>query len=99
MMRGSLLELRQVKQLRDLNVQLLETTIQTLSYIDEYCASHSIPLPTENRISCLIRQTINLIEEINEEINLPPNLQHRKRTPSRETEPAKEIYFSLFIYR
>jgi len=82
------LQFEQLKRLRDLNVQLLETTIQFLQAIDEYCRKQDIPLPTEDKLIYLAQEAINLCQEINEEIDLPPFLQHRFRTPPDKTEPS-----------
>lgn len=82
-----LLNFEQLKRLRDINVELLETLIYTLSSIKEYSKKHSIPLPTEDKFLQLIGKAISLIDEMNEEIALPPNFQHRFRTPKDSTEP------------
>jgi len=37
----------------------------------------------------LVQHALSLIKEINEEIALPPNFQHRFRTPPKSTEPKR----------
>jgi len=87
--RRSVLDLEQLKRLRDLNVELLETIICTFSFIKEWCEKNKLPpLPTEDKFGFLLKRAINLIEEINEEIALPPKWKHRFRTPEDSTEPC-----------
>lgn len=72
-----MLKPEQVKRLRDINVELLETLIHTLSSITDYSKRYDVPLPTEDKIRVLIQRAINLISEMNEEITIPSNLQLR----------------------
>ena len=82
-----------------MNVELLETTIQILHQVDDYCKEHSIPLPKDDSLMRLVQNAINLIDEINEKIALPPNLKfdfiRRKVTEDKSDEdvpvPAKNI--------
>jgi len=67
--------INQLKQLRNLNVELLETLIQTLHSIDNYCRQHAIPLLTDKEIENLVRHTLKLIREINTEISIPLRLK------------------------
>jgi len=84
-----------LKQLVALNTQLLETTIHILHKVDDYCKKHDIPLPMEDNLIYLVKHAINLIEEINEEIPLPPKWKHRFRTPKDSTEPF--FYTNAFV--
>jgi len=79
--------IEEVKQLRDLNVDLMEALIHIAFYLLEYAQKHNIPLPDEDGLINLIGHVRKLIKEINENIALPPNFQHRFRTPKDSTEP------------
>jgi hypothetical protein len=81
------MQLSKLHKLKNLNIELLETLIQTCSFIQEYTEIHGLPFPTEDRFLLLIQRARNLMQEINEEIALPPILQHRFKTPSEKTEP------------
>ena len=81
----------ELKKFRNLVVDLIETLANTWFYLKDYCETKGSPLPTEDRMLYLIQRAIRLCEEINEEVALPPNLQHRFRTPKDSTEPSKEI--------
>jgi hypothetical protein len=77
-------------------VELLEVILQSLSCIDEYCKKDGVPLLAEDRLSYLVQRAINLIDEMNEEIALPPNLQHRFRTPEDATVSFNRKIFKAF---
>jgi hypothetical protein len=80
--------LEEVKRLRNLNLELMETTSYLASYFFNYAKENNIHFPNEEGLVNLIRRVRKLIKEINEEIYLPPFLQHRFRTPSDTTEPV-----------
>ena len=68
------LRMEQLMRLRNLNVELMETLVQSLSYIRRYAVRNNLPLPTEDKFIYLLRRVYNLLEEINEEIALPKAL-------------------------
>jgi hypothetical protein len=83
------MDFERLKQLSELNTQLLEIIIWILHYLDGYCEKLKIPTPYEERFLHLIRRAIEIIEEINGEISLPPKWKHRFRTPPDSTEPEE----------
>ena len=94
--------LNQLRQLRNLNVELLEILIHTLSFIDNYCREHSIPIPKDRELQNLVRYAIKLIGDINAEIVLPSNVQqllsdenlHRDESNGELTEPEIKSFIN-----
>jgi len=80
-----MLNYARLKRLRDLNIQLLELLLHGLYLIERYCREHGLLPPRE--FLPLMEEVLALINEINAEIALPPNWQHRFRTPKDSTEP------------
>ncbi|RLI32591.1 hypothetical protein DRO51_01500 [Candidatus Bathyarchaeota archaeon] len=78
---------KKIEKLSELVNNLLETVVLTLKYVDDYCRKNNIPLLNDDRITYLVRETLRLIEELNEEAHSPPKRQHRFRTPPDSTEP------------
>ncbi|MEO0236513.1 MAG: hypothetical protein ABIM02_07335 [candidate division WOR-3 bacterium] len=89
--------IEEVKQLRNLNIELMETLIHTMYYIFIYAKDHNIPLPNENTFMNLLKHACKVIREINETIALPPNFQHRFRTPKDSTEPGFLLALAAII--
>jgi hypothetical protein len=83
---------KQLKRLKNLNIELLEGLLQAYASIANYCKIHGLPLSFDQKLAYFLSHSKSLIQEINEEIQLPPNLQHRKRTPSEETEPLFSVF-------
>jgi hypothetical protein len=66
------MNLQEIKELRDLNVELLQNTIRILHSTDDYCARYSIPTPFDQRTQDLIKKAVSIIERMNG--YLPPEL-------------------------
>lgn len=82
---------KQLKKLRDLNVELLEGLLHAYDSIASYCKTHALPLSFDTKLAYFLSRSASLIGEINEEIELPPFLQHRFKTPPNKTEPSGGI--------
>lgn len=92
------MNVHELKRLRDLNMELAETLVGTLHALDDYCKEHSVPLMNDQKILYFVNHVTKLFDEINQEIYLPPFLQHRKRTPPDATKPRKERVNGLEHY-
>ena len=68
--RGPHMELYQFRQLRNLNIELLETMLQILHFIDDYCFKNGIPLPSDKSLMNLVQHALGIIAEINVEVAL-----------------------------
>ena len=88
------MELNQLRQLRNLNVELLETTLQLLHFIDDYCIKNGIPLPSEKSLMNLVQHALGIIAEINADVALPPSVQHLFQTPSNEADSSIRRFFT-----
>ena len=84
----------QLRQLRNLSMELLESIFYTLEYIYDYCEKNKIPHPKDDRIAKLLRQIKNLLIEMETEVAPPPSLQHLFRTPPDTTEPNMTTLFN-----
>jgi len=79
--------IEEVKRLRDLYIELMEAVTHVAIYLLEYARKYNIPLPQEEGLINLLGHVSKLVREMNEENALPPNFQHRFRTPKDSTEP------------
>lgn len=77
-------ERRTLQRLVDLNNDLLEGTIHILHRVDEYCRANGIPLLNDREVDYYIRQTLDVIAEINGE---PADVQ-QQTTITRLTSPV-----------
>jgi len=76
-------------------MELLEATLHILNYIRTYAESGEAPEGLElllRQIDPLLHHVHSLLNEIDAEIALPPNFQHRFRTPEDSTEPAAPTF-------
>ena len=64
--------MKNMKQLKDLNVSLLEVLCHAYTYLEDYCKKHDIPMPNDDRFYRLLSEASHLINIINE-IALPTN--------------------------
>lgn len=100
----NMISFKELERLKNLNEELLETTIQILHEVDNYCTEHFIPIPRNDRLVRMVKNAINLIKEINGEIALPPNLQYlfepirRKVTEDKSDEEVTEPKLILNKY-
>jgi len=77
------ISVKEIRRIRDLCVELLETLTITLQKVLEYANDHDIPLPVN--LSPLLGHTINIIHELDFP---PPSVQHLFRTPPDKTESS-----------
>ncbi len=66
-------ELREAVQVKNINVELLETLQSSLVWLVRYCETNNIELKDRDRILSLLEKSHHLIKEIYP--NLPTNLQ------------------------
>jgi hypothetical protein len=85
---------QEIEQLRNLNIELMEAVTHVAIHLLKYAEQHAIPLPDDSALINLLAHVRKAIREINEEIALPPNLQHRFRTPPDKTEPHLSILYT-----
>jgi hypothetical protein len=79
----SLITTEEIRRIREISIELLETLAVTLQTITDYAKKHNIALP--RNLPFLLQRTINLIQEL----DAPPNFQQRFRTPPDSTEPRR----------
>lgn len=84
------LGIEEIEQLRNLNIELMEAVTHVAGCLLDYAEKNKIPLPDDSGLVNLLGHVKKVIHEINEDVDLPPNLQHRFRTPSDKTEPSAE---------
>jgi predicted translin family RNA/ssDNA-binding protein len=59
------MNLQEVKELRDLNVELLEDSLKILHGIDKYCDHFKIPLAFDADLQERIKKAVATIQRIN----------------------------------
>lgn len=84
------MDINKLKQLKNLNVELLETLIYAFHYIEIYCERKLIPIPSDGNLLNLFKNALSLIDEMNAVIALPPSWQHHNRIPPDMTKPSNE---------
>jgi hypothetical protein len=77
-------QLEEFVRIKDLNLELLDVLSVTIEWFMDFHRKTQIEIPNIKAISLLIGKTHALLKEIDS----PPFLQHRKRTPQDETEPT-----------
>lgn len=80
------MKLQQVKQLRDMNVELLQVNLRIWKNIREYCKANDIDLPYDSRTDYNIAQAFELVKAINETA-LSHDFEQRKNHTRDRTEP------------
>jgi len=80
-------QLHEFIRIRELNVELLDVLSVTIEWFMAFHKKTQIDIPNMKALSSLIGKTHALLREIDS----PPFLQHRKRTPEDATEPALHI--------
>ncbi len=71
------MSIQEVKELRDLNVALLEDILQTFHSIDRYCTEFRIPFAFDAELQERIKKALATIQRING--SLPPELDTQFR--------------------
>lgn len=83
--------MREILQLKQLNVELLQTLELMLLWFKDYRQKTDLPIPHVEVLDSLLKKADLLIDEICS----PPNLQHRFRTPPDKTEPVQEHRYMI----
>lgn len=93
--------LAEVKELHDLNIELMDTLLVISRRFFEYCDKHQIPLEGLNSLANLFDRASRLCEEIGtpyhrNAVISDANLQG-KRSDEDLTEPSRKFYIAGFL--
>jgi len=77
--------IQEVKELRDLNVELLEDILSTFRSIDDYCHLHNIPVPFDAEMQERVNKALSVIAKINGKMDSPTNSDTYFRHPHNPT--------------
>jgi hypothetical protein len=84
----------ELKQLSDLNRQLLWANLELLRNIKEYCAKNGLPDPAlDDALAYRVKQTLDLTYEINEALGIPSDgsFQTKKNHHSDDDFPVPAV--------
>lgn len=84
---------QELKELRNLNIDLLKANLEMMRYVKEYCNGHSLPSPVLDRgFSYRVRQLLDLCADINETLGIPASTEVEQYFESTEdeTEPFRD---------
>jgi len=90
MLGDSTLKIKQVRELFDLNMELLQVNLKLWKIQREYLQRNHLDYPYDSKIDYTLHQALDLIQSINQAGT--PEMKHRKKTP----EDDNGIFFGKF---